>query len=276
MSEPAPAFDVADAVGRRAEPLTPQAIDRVLGDFRVWLEHVAREPDQPETAPAAEDVDLYTVLGQVTALRQEVNLQTRAVRAQQEQNGEALRQLGQALATLDRQCAPDRGDSAEADAQRPLLKALVDVYDALSLAGREARRVQEAVADAWGQVGGPETGPRLSGLAGWLARTALARYRRDQEEQWRRQHAAAERARELLEAMVAGYSMSLRRIDRILEQQNLETIQTLGRAFDPELMEAVEVVGDHDRPSGVVVDEVRRGYRWNGRVFRYAQVRVAR
>ena len=33
---------------------------------------------------------------------------------------------------------------------------------------------------------------------------------------------------------------------------------------------------DSGRPSGEVIEEVRRGYLWNGRVFRYAQVRVAK
>ena len=39
---------------------------------------------------------------------------------------------------------------------------------------------------------------------------------------------------------------------------------------------ALEAVGDSGRPSGEVLDEVRRGYLWNGRVLRYAQVRVAK
>jgi len=38
----------------------------------------------------------------------------------------------------------------------------------------------------------------------------------------------------------------------------------------------VEAVLDSGRPAGEVIEEVRRGYLWNGRVFRYAQVRVAK
>jgi molecular chaperone GrpE len=41
-------------------------------------------------------------------------------------------------------------------------------------------------------------------------------------------------------------------------------------------MEVVEVVEAADQPSGRVVEEVRRGYRWNGKPFRFAQVKVAR
>jgi molecular chaperone GrpE len=70
--------------------------------------------------------------------------------------------------------------------------------------------------------------------------------------------------------------MSLQRIDRALRQHGLEPIPTVGDVYDPELMEAVEVVAGSGLAAGEVVQEVRRGYRWNGRVFRYAQVRVAR
>ena len=41
-------------------------------------------------------------------------------------------------------------------------------------------------------------------------------------------------------------------------------------------MEVVEAVADSGRPAGEVIDEARPGYLWNGRVFRYAQVRVAK
>ena len=38
----------------------------------------------------------------------------------------------------------------------------------------------------------------------------------------------------------------------------------------------VEAVTNSGHAPGTVIEEVRRGYFWNGRVFRYAQVRVAR
>ncbi len=41
-------------------------------------------------------------------------------------------------------------------------------------------------------------------------------------------------------------------------------------------MEVVEAVAESGRPAGEVIEEVRRGYLWKGRVFRYAQVRVAK
>jgi molecular chaperone GrpE len=69
--------------------------------------------------------------------------------------------------------------------------------------------------------------------------------------------------------------MSLQRVERALRQHGLEPILTLGQPFDPERMEAIDTAEGTGRP-GEVVEEVRRGYLWNGRVFRFAQVRVAR
>ncbi len=70
--------------------------------------------------------------------------------------------------------------------------------------------------------------------------------------------------------------MSLQRVERALRQHGLEAMPAAGERFDPERMEVVEAVAESGRPSGEVIDEVRRGYLWNGRVFRYAQVRVAK
>ena len=70
--------------------------------------------------------------------------------------------------------------------------------------------------------------------------------------------------------------MTLQRVERSMAQYGLEPIPAVGQPFDPELMEVLEVVLDSGAPPGEVVQEVRRGYLWNGRVFRYAQVRVAK
>jgi molecular chaperone GrpE len=68
----------------------------------------------------------------------------------------------------------------------------------------------------------------------------------------------------------------LQRLERTLDQHGLEPIPAVGRPFDPERMEVVEVVHEPGRTASEVTDEVRRGYLWQGKVFRCAQVRVAR
>ena len=84
------------------------------------------------------------------------------------------------------------------------------------------------------------------------------------------------RLRTLLAGVADGYALSLRRVERVLPQFGLQPIDCLGQPFDPELMEAVEAVEAADQSSGTVVEEVRRGYRWDGQPFRPAQVKVAR
>jgi hypothetical protein len=79
------------------------------------------------------------------AVRQEVNLQTKAVRAQQEQNATTIGLLEESLEELRKARSSGQQQQSPDDLLRPLLKTLIDVHDALSLAAREAQRVQETV-----------------------------------------------------------------------------------------------------------------------------------
>jgi molecular chaperone GrpE len=239
--------------------------------------------EESEIASAPRDersevIDLHTLLGQFIAVRQEVNLQTRAVRAQQEQNTETLRQLTAALEALRQ--SQIRGEEARRqtndDAIRPLLKTLVDLYDSLSRAGVEIQRLSQTVLPSLEQLAAAtssEPQPRRPVWARLFRSSPPAPKGLEREQQARD---SAERTRQLLASLVTGYTMSLQRIERALEQHGLEAIPSTGERFDPERMEVVEAVAGSGRPSGEVVEEVRRGYLWNGRVFRCAQVRVAK
>src|SRR5204863_3833237 len=112
------------------------AMDPLLADFRRWLEQLTVPPvdGAARPPPPAEPVDLHTLLGQFLAVRHEVNLQTKAVRAQQEQNAETLRQLSATLDALERaqEEATESQQQAIDEQVRPLLKVLVNLHDALS------------------------------------------------------------------------------------------------------------------------------------------------
>ena len=82
--------------------------------------------------------------------------------------------------------------------------------------------------------------------------------------------------KQALDGLITGYSMSLNRIDRVLPQFGLERIECVGERFDPETMEVIDIVPAGEYSAGEVVEEVRRGYRLNDALFRYAQVRVAK
>lgn len=226
-------------------------------------------------------MDLQTLVAQFTALRHEVNLQTRASRAQQEQAAEALQQLGRAVDALEQGPAP--ADSSDDDL-RPLLKTLLDVHDALSLARREIERVRGALGPDL--TDGPPEGDRPPEVAlpwwarllgaGGAARKALAARDEDERSRRERQRERGERVGQLVGSLLTGYELGVERLERALQQAGLEAIPAVGRPFDPELMEVVEAVAEPGRAATEVVAEVRRGYRWRGRVFRFAQVRVAK
>ncbi len=122
--------------------MTPEAVAAVLADFRQWLTDLPAPAGDAATPRPEETIDLHTLLGQFLAVRQEINLQTRAVRAQQEQNAETLRQLSAALDVLGRS-----QERATEDALRPLLTTLIELYDALTIAGRDIERMHEIVLD---------------------------------------------------------------------------------------------------------------------------------
>jgi molecular chaperone GrpE len=268
--------------------LTPQVIEAVLADFRTWLNEAAEKGSLPEPEPAgAETIDLHTLLGQFTALRHEVNLQTKAVRAQQEQNAQTLDLLRETLDQVHEQRELANDSQPSDELIRGQLMTLTELYDALSLASREVRRVRETLLPnlerlaAEPNARGPdehklERPSFLARLFGTSPHAAL-RIALDEERQ-RAEDArqAAARVRTALESLVTGYTMSLQRLERALRQHDLEPIPCVGAPFDPERMEVLEVVPDSGRPSGEVLDEVRRGYLRHGRVFRHAQVRVAK
>ena len=266
----------------------------MLAEFDAWLSE-ALAPAGTPSPQEAEELDLHTLLGQLIALRQEVNLQTRATRAQQEQNAETLRQLTDALAALRQVPSASPGD----DSARALLKTLVDLYDALAVAGREVGRLEatilpilhdatvppETAAETEPQ---PAPAPARSWWKRWFGggadlraeitrlREAHGREQQARAERDRKAREGTERIRQALASLVTGYGMGLQRLERALRQHGLEPIATIGQRFDPERMEVLEAVADSGRPAGEVLEEVRRGYLRDGRVYRYAQVRVAK
>ena len=82
--------------------------------------------------------------------------------------------------------------------------------------------------------------------------------------------------RESIDAFLVGYEMSLTRLDEYLAARGLEPIRSLGERFDPETMQAVGVEVRDDLPADAVIEEVQRGYRHEGKIVRFARVKVAR
>ena len=78
----------------------------------------------------------------------------------------------------------------------------------------------------------------------------------------------------VLEALVEGNRLALERLDDLLRRLDIHEINCLSESFDPTRMRAVEAVRTAFAPPGTVLEVFRPGYMGNGRVLRYAEVKV--
>lgn len=65
-------------------------------------------------------------------------------------------------------------------------------------------------------------------------------------------------------------------LEKILSKFGVEAIPTVGKMFDPNVHEAVQVKVANTFPPGVVTDVVTSGYTMNGKVIKAAQVVVSK
>jgi molecular chaperone GrpE len=77
------------------------------------------------------------------------------------------------------------------------------------------------------------------------------------------------------ESILAGTRVIHQRLTDLLQAQGVVPYDSAGQPFDPALHEAVAVSQNAQTPSGIVLDELRHGYRWGDEVLRPARVRVA-
>jgi len=72
-----------------------------------------------------------------------------------------------------------------------------------------------------------------------------------------------------------GVELIRQRLAESLKKMGLETIETAGRPFDPNLHQAVERVETEEAEDQSILGEYQKGYRFKGRLLRPAMVRVA-
>ena len=72
-----------------------------------------------------------------------------------------------------------------------------------------------------------------------------------------------------------GIELVLKQFKDILASKGVEEIETVGKAFDPELHEAVSSVQDDTKGEKEIVQEYRKGYKIGDRVIRHSMVIVA-
>ena len=148
---------------------------------------------------------------------------------------------GQRAEVLELPSAQEDNESAI----RPFVKAVAEVFDTLTRTTTEMDRLREGVAAV------PSVWRRLFGRLENLSADRIA-------------------------ATITGLRMSERRVERLMRPVGLEPVECVGRPFDPEMMEAVEAIAGGEHPAGTGIEELHARYLWNGRAFRFAQVREER
>ena len=75
--------------------------------------------------------------------------------------------------------------------------------------------------------------------------------------------------------LLKGVEMIHQNLTRMLEKEGLERIDAVGKVFDPKLHEIVVRIPRNDCEEGLVLDEVRKGFVFKGRVLRTCMVNIS-
>lgn len=84
-----------------------------------------------------------------------------------------------------------------------------------------------------------------------------------------------ERALQQAPALTDSLHSVYRRLISLLAAEGVTAFESVGEHFDPAWHEAVSLTESGEAGPGVVLEEIRRGYRWGAELLRPAQVRVA-
>ena len=85
---------------------------------------------------------------------------------------------------------------------------------------------------------------------------------------------AVEVKQEETKSLLTGMEMVYRSLVEALKSDGLEEIEALDHEFDPNFHQAVMTGNDEDKASGIVLEELQKGYKLKERVLRPSMVKV--
>lgn len=214
---------------------------------------------------------LFRLVEEFTSLRQDVKLQAKSARGMQDQAGLLVDGLNRAIEQF--QSVAPREQVAARDAVKPLLESLTDLDTALDrgrLAAETARtRWLNERTDHWQELVDVQL-QSVPVWKRWLMNPFSANLADALQTRFSKSWSASQ------DAQVEGYRLVQNRLRRLLQQNHVERIETVGQLTDPNLMTVVDVADHEGLPAGTVLEELRPGYVWRGQLLRYAEVRVVR
>ncbi|WP_035237189.1 nucleotide exchange factor GrpE [Desulfobacter vibrioformis] len=209
---------------------------KVLEDFKTWLSEVP-DQDPPALSVTPDTCDLYTLLSEFTALKQEIKMQNR-------EQHRTLKALDQITAMTDaygeimdhfnektRQIA-DLEQNIRMETEKRTVSYFFDIRDSL--------------------VRGRAACPASVSQKGFFRR-----------------------APKNMDNIRDGYDMAIRKFDASLALLGIHPIASTGAVFDPMAMRALESRTTEGVEKGTVVETVSGGFKRGNEILRYAQVVVA-
>ena len=216
------------------------AIDRIVltQQFGEYLEKYDTSCDLTPT----DTVDLFTLFTTLASLDAEVKRETRYIKQALNDFKAVFQTLEASHTSLQKELNDKRDAHKEIIAQslRPLLEDLIEYRRLFETATQQLKTVFS-------------TKPR------WW-------------QKWKRKNTASSSP----STVIAAHELLLKRLDTLLEQQQVYRMECVGKLFDPIIMRAIRVENNPTIMSGAVLSEDRSGYYWKGHVLQYADVVVNR
>ena len=78
-----------------------------------------------------------------------------------------------------------------------------------------------------------------------------------------------------MEALAEGQTLTLKMLDKVLQDHHLEVVDPAGEPFDPEQHEAMTVLPSAEHEENTVMEVIQKGFRLHDRLIRPARVVVS-
>jgi molecular chaperone GrpE len=194
------------------------------------------QTDLTETL-STEQPDLSVLFSEMAGLKSEVKAESRYFKATLDTLSGALDTIQADNKILVEQLATHSDDleSVRSETQRTVLLDMVDIYDRLS--------VGFAVLQNYNPV------------------SSLFSHSKKQDIRF-------------IDAFKEGQSMTLKRVEQLLQRYHINAIDCIGKPLDPHTMSAVEISHNPKLDNGIVVEELRKGFLFEENVLRLAEVKV--
>ena len=207
----------------------------LLERFRQYLDRVEEHPQNTDAGNDRE-VDLYTLFTELASLKSEIKIESRQVKQALDHSRELIDAMQQSNKRLGSELGELRHteDALREEAEQGLLLEVLELRD--------------RVEDGAGSIEKFKPGGMLERRRG--------------------------RVKKLLDGIGEGMEISLRRIDGVLGRYRVHPITAIGQRLDPMSMRAASTGFDAQQADGIVLKEIRKGYRRGDKVLRLAEVVV--